>query len=53
MFQNNANGRMSVLDDGTLRIVNVQPEDEGDYICVAYSSSGKATIKIQLTVQGR
>lgn len=54
MFKNHlyADGRMSVAEDGTLRIQNVQKSDEGEYTCHAYSSIGKLAVKVLLTVKG-
>lgn len=47
-----AGGRLRVLDDGTLRISNIQKADEGQYTCTAYSSVGQVTADTQMTVKG-
>ena len=45
-------GRMSVNDDGTLIIENVQKSDGGDYICKGLSIAGSAYAKARLEVKG-
>ena len=46
------NGRMSVSDDGTLYIKNVQYSDAGDYTCKGLSIAGSAYAKARLEVKG-
>ncbi|XP_032905726.1 roundabout homolog 3 isoform X7 [Amblyraja radiata] len=43
--------RLSMLDNGTLQITNVQVSDTGMYICVATGSSGETTWSGYLEVQ--
>ncbi|XP_072885835.1 roundabout homolog 3 isoform X6 [Hemitrygon akajei] len=43
--------RISMLDNGTLQITNVQVSDTGMYICVATGSSGETTWSGYLEVQ--
>ncbi|XP_072094472.1 roundabout homolog 3 isoform X5 [Mobula birostris] len=43
--------RISMLDNGTLQITNVQVSDTGIYICVATGSSGETTWSGYLEVQ--
>ncbi|XP_043532778.1 roundabout homolog 3 isoform X5 [Chiloscyllium plagiosum] len=43
--------RISMLDNGTLQITNVQVTDSGMYICVATGSSGETTWSGYLEVQ--
>ena len=45
-------GRFEVLDDGTLRIKNVQKKDEGSYSCVGKNSLGSAKKDTYLSVKG-
>ena len=39
--------------DNSLTIHTVQPEDEGQYFCVASNEVDKARIKVQVTVVGK
>ncbi|XP_055516799.1 roundabout homolog 3 isoform X1 [Leucoraja erinacea] len=43
--------RVSMLDNGTLQVTNVQVSDTGMYICVATGSSGETTWSGYLAVQ--
>nr|XP_032625909.1 roundabout homolog 3 isoform X2 [Chelonoidis abingdonii] len=43
--------RVSLLDNGTLQITNVQVTDSGLYVCVATSSTGETTWSGALAVQ--
>ncbi|XP_067419291.1 roundabout homolog 3 [Emydura macquarii macquarii] len=43
--------RVSLLDNGTLQITNVQVSDSGLYVCVATSSTGETTWSGALAVQ--
>ncbi|XP_043356929.1 roundabout homolog 3 isoform X3 [Dermochelys coriacea] len=43
--------RVSLLDNGTLQITNMQVTDSGLYVCVATSSTGETTWSGALTVQ--
>lgn len=52
MFITFQSGRLSVSEDGTLRIERVQKSDEGEYSCSAYSSKGTAQASAVVTVRG-
>ena len=43
---------MKLQNDGTLRIVTVQENDSGTYVCLVQSVAGNATTSGTLTVQG-
>ncbi|KAL4228715.1 Leucine rich repeat C-terminal domain [Mactra antiquata] len=51
MFVKYQLGRISVAEDGTLRIERVQKSDEGEYSCLAYSSKGRAQASAVITVR--
>ncbi|KAH3826080.1 hypothetical protein DPMN_127971 [Dreissena polymorpha] len=56
MFENKvyADGRMSVADDGTLRIERVMKSDGGEYTCKAIGSNSQpAEATALLTVRGQ
>lgn len=44
--------RITVLDDGSLRIVNVTKSDTGSYTCVATNHFGTASSTGSLVVKG-
>uniref|UniRef100_A0A8B9GG42 Ig-like domain-containing protein n=1 Tax=Amazona collaria TaxID=241587 RepID=A0A8B9GG42_9PSIT len=46
-------GRWEVLPDNTLRIVQLRPEDEGTYTCVADNSVGRSEASGTLMVHGK
>lgn len=46
-------GRMSVLDDGSLRIRDVIPGDSGNYIAVASSAAGTDRLSYDVGVVGK
>jgi Immunoglobulin I-set domain. len=46
-------GRAQILDDKSLRIENVEPTDEGLYICDAENLVGSVTAKASLTVHSK
>lgn len=52
MFPRQDYERMSVLDDGTLIIENVEKSDAGDYVCKGLSIAGSAYAKARLEVKG-
>ena len=52
MFPRQDYERMSVLDDGTLIIENVEKSDAGDYVCKGLSVAGSAYAKARLEVKG-
>ncbi|GLH09012.1 Neuroglian [Gryllus bimaculatus] len=43
-------GRVHILDDRSLRLENVEPEDEGEYSCEADNDVGTVTASATLTV---
>jgi roundabout axon guidance receptor 2 len=43
-------GRTQILDDKSLRIENVEPVDEGLYICDAENLEGSVSAQVSLTV---
>ena len=43
-------GRINVLSDKTLRIEQVQPEDQGSYVCEAENPVGNVTAAATITV---
>lgn len=50
-YKNSTNsGRL--LENATMRIKNMQFEDEGDYVCVAENDHGNATATITVHVKG-
>ncbi|XP_061431384.1 LOW QUALITY PROTEIN: immunoglobulin superfamily member 10-like [Lethenteron reissneri] len=42
--------RISVLENGTLEIKNVRRSDAGEFLCVARSEAGEATLRVKLVV---
>ena len=44
-------GRIDLLPDKTLRIEQVQPQDEGRYVCEAENPVGNVTASATITVQ--
>lgn len=44
--------RMKLQNDGTLRIITVQENDSGTYVCLVQSVAGNATTSGILRVQG-
>ncbi|XP_075908346.1 immunoglobulin superfamily member 10-like, partial [Petromyzon marinus] len=42
--------RISVLENGTLEIKNVRRSDTGEFLCVARSEAGEATLRVKLAV---
>ncbi|XP_038047946.1 roundabout homolog 1-like isoform X2 [Patiria miniata] len=48
--QSYSSGRLTVSEDGELRIYEVTTEDEGFYVCSALSVSGTAEVSAYLTV---
>ena len=52
MFPNHENGRYSVSEDGTLRIRDVQYEDEGQYVCQGLNVLGSEKALATITVKG-
>nr|KAG5705527.1 hypothetical protein BaRGS_009180 [Batillaria attramentaria] len=55
MFPNHESGRYSVSEDGTLRIRDIQYDDEGQYVCQGLNVLGseKATANIQVRGEDR
>lgn len=45
--------RVTVLSNGSLRIVAAQKEDTSEYECVARNLMGSVLVRVPLTVQGR
>ena len=43
-------GRINVLPDKTLRIEQVQPQDQGSYVCEAENPVGNVTAAATVTV---
>ena len=52
MFPSQGDGRVSVLEDGTLLIASVSREDAGEYLCKGLSIAGTAVAKVLLEVLG-
>ncbi|EDW74310.1 uncharacterized protein Dwil_GK21847 [Drosophila willistoni] len=50
MFPNSSHGRQQVMADGTLQISDVQQEDEGFYVCSAFSVVDSSTVRVFLQV---
>lgn len=50
MFPNTTHGRQQVTAEGTLQINDVQQEDEGFYVCSAFSVVDSSTVRIYLQV---
>ncbi|KAL8616173.1 hypothetical protein ACOMHN_066659 [Nucella lapillus] len=55
MFPNHENGRYSVSEDGTLRIRDIQYDDEGQYVCQGLNVLGseKALATVTVTDEDR
>ncbi|XP_076457798.1 roundabout homolog 2-like isoform X2 [Babylonia areolata] len=51
MFPNHENGRYSVSEDGTLRIRDIQYEDEGQYVCQGLNVLGSEKAMATITVK--
>ncbi|XP_041655398.1 neural cell adhesion molecule L1-like protein isoform X2 [Cheilinus undulatus] len=43
--------RFSELDDGSLRIINAEEDDSGNYVCVAVNTEGKSAVIAALDVK--
>ncbi|XP_022231889.2 protein sax-3 isoform X1 [Drosophila obscura] len=50
MFPNSSHGRQQVSSEGTLQISDVQQDDEGFYVCSAFSVVDSSTVRIFLQV---
>ncbi|XP_017959892.1 protein sax-3 isoform X1 [Drosophila navojoa] len=50
MFPNSSHGRQHITADGTLQINDVQQDDEGFYMCSAFSVVDSATVRVYLQV---
>lgn len=50
MFPNSSHGRQHVAADGTLQITDVRQEDEGYYVCSAFSVVDSSTVRVFLQV---
>lgn len=48
-----ANGRLSGLSNGSLRISGAQKEDTAEYECVARNLMGSVVARVTLTVRGQ
>ena len=53
MFPNHDSGRYSVSEDGTLRIRDVQYEDQGQYVCQGLNVLGSEKAMATITVRGK
>ncbi|XP_060653021.1 LOW QUALITY PROTEIN: protein sax-3 [Drosophila nasuta] len=50
MFPNTSHGRQQISAEGTLQISDVQQDDEGFYVCSAFSVVDSSTVRIYLQV---
>ncbi|KAM8711248.1 hypothetical protein ACLKA7_000395 [Drosophila subpalustris] len=50
MFPNTSHGRQQISAEGTLQINDVQQDDEGFYVCSAFSVVDSSTVRIYLQV---
>ena len=52
LFPGQDYGRIVVSDTGTLIIKSVNPENSGEYVCIAMNVAGKTSTKAMITVRG-